>query len=205
MTDLTIDTKTLVAARTSIARLNSQLAELRQEEQRCQIKRSRLEAEHARVQALIDLCELVERCNGMDVKPLVRVVPLDPEVPDGVKLVVPAKLEELVTYPEATEGLAKVVREHARKQVKPDGLPTLVEMIVAVLAEAAKQGRDSLAPREIRAAIRKRWWPDAPHHVVSSAVWRLGNMDRLRKVGAAGTDRQYGLIRQPAAYYEDAS
>jgi hypothetical protein len=56
-----IDTLTLTRARNEIGRLNRELAELHLEEERCKLKRGRLEGEKAKVQTLVDMAELMQR------------------------------------------------------------------------------------------------------------------------------------------------
>jgi hypothetical protein len=153
--------------------LNCKIQAERNYEMRHQAQRIRLEAERVKIQAYVDMYELSLRYSSA------KPTPPSADRSNGAKIAA-------VTLSEAASA---VLEQHARKQVKPDGLPTLTEMIVTVLAEAVRQGRDSLAPREIRAVVRKRWWPDVPYPVIASAVWRLGKADRLRKVGGG----QYGL------------
>src|SRR6516162_10311931 len=56
-----IDTATLTKARNEIGRLNRELAELHLEEERCRLRRGRLEGEKTRVQTLVDMAELAQR------------------------------------------------------------------------------------------------------------------------------------------------
>ena len=67
-----IDTATLTKARNEIGRLNRELAELHLEEERCKLKRGRLEADKAKVQTLVDMAELTQR---------LAQIPADPTTP----------------------------------------------------------------------------------------------------------------------------
>jgi hypothetical protein len=58
-----ISTETLRKAHLEITRLNRELHALHLEEERCKLKRSRLESDKARVQSLVDLCELAQILN----------------------------------------------------------------------------------------------------------------------------------------------
>jgi len=71
------------------------------------------------------------------------------------------------------------------EQRKPTGIPTMADMILAVLqnAEAANEG--PLEPKDIVARIRQRWWPDAPNSSVGPTAWRMWKDKRLDKTGAA--------------------
>jgi len=51
-----LDTAILVKARSELGRLNNELHALHLEEERAKVKRSRLEADKARVQVLVDMC-----------------------------------------------------------------------------------------------------------------------------------------------------
>jgi hypothetical protein len=61
-----------------------------------------------------------------------------------------------------------VEKPTARRKHKPDGLPTIAEMVTAVL----KQTSGLRAP-EIADAIRKRWWPNLDTATIRSLVWRM--------------------------------
>jgi len=154
-----IDTVTLAKARSEIGRLNQELVDIHIEEERLRLRRSRLEGEKARVQALVDMCELAQRLAEAS-EPVAP--PLHIERVAGAKVVVLDK----PLVPAATMG---------RRKLKPDGLPSMSVMILAALKEAGKAEK----PVEITDYVRKRWWPTVPSNTVGTAAWHLAKIGRL--------------------------
>jgi hypothetical protein len=160
----------LPKARSELTRLNGELRELHLEEERCKLKRSRLEGDKARVQTLVDMCELSQRLTG---KPLEQAGLLfHVEECHGAKLVVIDK--PVVPLPAAV-----AAKSAQRQKRKPDGLPTVMEMVLAVL-EAAE---GSMRPRDIAQIAQRKWWPDLPSAAVNAAISKLANSGRLEKDG----------------------
>jgi hypothetical protein len=166
-----IDTATLTKARNEIGRLNRELAELHLEEERCKLRRGRLEAEKAKVQTLVDMAELMQR---------LAQTPTDPATPsfhieevNGAKFV---KLDKPLVS--ATQIPAQ------KRKLKPDGLPPMSVMIVTALKETGKASR----PVEIADYVRKRWWPTLATPVVNSQVWHMAKIGKLTR-----RDGYYGL------------
>ncbi len=82
----------------------------------------------------------------------------------------------------STEGYRIVMQEAPptpppeRHTRKPDGLPTLADMVVAALkGDGTVEG---MRPRDIAALVR-RTWPDAGSTQVSTVAWRLAKKGRL--------------------------
>jgi hypothetical protein len=75
--------------------------------------------------------------------------------------------------------------EQARSPTsKPEGAPTVPEMVFDALAAADMLGKAGLPPKEITAYIRQKWWRDAPSDSIGPIVWRMWAKDkRLDKVG----------------------
>jgi hypothetical protein len=71
----------------------------------------------------------------------------------------------------------------ARK--KPDGTPTMPEMISAILIEAETEGHVKLESQEIIQRVRAKWWPDAQSNDISPLLWRLSKTGKLIKMGTA--------------------
>jgi hypothetical protein len=164
-----IDTATLTKARNEIGRLNRELAELHLEEERCKLKRGRLEAEKAKVQTLVDMAELTQRLAQM---------PTDPATPsfhieeiNGAKFV---RLDKPLPSATSTQ----------RRRLKPDGLPPMSVMILTALKETGKASR----PVEIADYVRKRWWPTLATPVINSQVWHMAKIGKL-----TCRDGHYGL------------
>jgi hypothetical protein len=155
-----IDTLTLTRARNEIGRLNRELAELHLEEERCKLKRGRLEGERAKVQALVDMAELMQRL----VQP-----PADPATPSfhietvaGAKVVIVDKPPTPVTPTQ-------------KHKLKPDGLPSMSTMIVTALQVSGKAQR----PVDIANYVRQRWWPTLATPAVNSQVWHMAKAGKL--------------------------
>lgn len=160
-----IDTEILLKARSELSRLNGELRELHLEEERCKLKRSRLEGEKTCVQALVDFCELAQR--------LVQK-PSEPANPSfhiedchGAKLVIVDK----------PIGAAAPAPDPRQKH-KPAGLPTMAEMVLAVLEREI----EGLRPCDIAKAVRQSYWPGAPSAEVGATAWRLAGRGRLERV-----------------------
>lgn len=56
---------------------------------------------------------------------------------------------------------------------KPEGTPTVPQMIVEALKDAAAKGQDGLTPAEMTAYIAQRWWPNVKGVAVSPIAWRM--------------------------------
>lgn len=74
----------------------------------------------------------------------------------------------------------EVLSEQALTAGKPEGIPTMPEMITMVLREHT----DGLEPKEIAAIIGKRWWPRVPVNAVGPIAWRMHKRSQLAKSGA---------------------
>ena len=63
-------------------------------------------------------------------------------------------------------------------------------MLMEVLAEAAKAGEPSLAPKEVRAAIKEKFDFDVRSEYMSTTMWRLADRGKLQRTD----DGRYGLL-----------
>jgi hypothetical protein len=185
--------ETLRKAQLELTRLNRELHALHLDEERCKLRRSRLEGEKARVQSLVDICELAQRLSAQpgplapfpghpDVHVLLE--PVFPESPNGPQFVglskpLPGSLKEL-----RARGLmpsaVKVVDDLAiapvpPRKAKPDGLPTTPDMIATTLREVGRPIR----PSEIAAYIRRKWWAELPPKAVYTNAYRMAKDGRL--------------------------
>jgi len=164
-----IDIATLTKARNEVGRLNRELAELHLEEERCKLKRGRLETEKAKVQTLVDMAELMQR---------LAQTPADPATPSfRIETVAGAKLVVLDKPPAP-------VTPTQRHKLKPDGLPSMSVMIVTALQASGKAQR----PADIADYVRKRWWPTLATPAVNSQVWHMAKAGKL-----TCRDGYYGL------------
>jgi hypothetical protein len=67
---------------------------------------------------------------------------------------------------------------------KPDGIPTVAEMIVTSLTEALGWGVKGQEPRQIADYIAKKWWPDVNTTDVGPIAWRMWKKGQLEKNGS---------------------
>lgn len=61
---------------------------------------------------------------------------------------------------------------------KPDGIPTMPEMILDALRESKPRG---LEPRDMVLFIEKKYWPNVPSNAVGPIAWRMHDRGELRK------------------------
>jgi len=72
-----------------------------------------------------------------------------------------------------------VANQAVRQKRKPDGLPTIVEMVLGVL----EGEEDGMRPRDITAIARRKWWPELRGAAVNAVMWKLAGEGRLEKDG----------------------
>jgi hypothetical protein len=70
-----------------------------------------------------------------------------------------------------------------KSRAKPDGLPTMPQLIIMAL----KHEKRPLEPREITNVIRRNWWPEVEGQKIGSIVWRLNNRGDIQKVEGTST------------------
>jgi hypothetical protein len=66
------------------------------------------------------------------------------------------------------------------KPLKPDGLPTVADMVLTVLKDAGPGG---LRPPQVTRVLRTRWWPDIPNERAAQTMYSMAKAGRLRKHG----------------------
>ena len=66
------------------------------------------------------------------------------------------------------------------RPLKPDGLPTVAEMVLTVLEDAGPGG---LRPPQVTRVLRTRWWPDIPNERAAQTMYAMAKAGRLRKHG----------------------
>jgi hypothetical protein len=191
---LMLEHSILVKARAELARLNNELHALHLEEERCKLRRSRLEGEKTRIAALVDLCELVQCLHGPAVGECFTIpggkggkaVTFHIEDCHGAKLAVADK--------PAQPSTAAPSPPPARSTLKPEGTPTVRKMVAAALEDAASRGLHQLRPRDITEYIRKKWWPSVESSSVTSTVWRMAKDGKLH-----AENGRYGLVKSNGA------
>lgn len=85
---------------------------------------------------------------------------------------------------------------------KPEGTPTLYEMVTTIFNDWAFLD-DKHEAQDIYEEIRKRWWSDAPRNSIFPSLWRFADEGRIIKDGT-----KYGPIQKnetPDAGTSDAS
>jgi hypothetical protein len=167
---------TLAKARSELGRLNNELHALHLEEERCKLKRSRLEGDKARLQALVDLGDLLVRLSDAPTAGTRFIVPngrAGKEVSFRVEDCRGAKLIVAEKPPQPTR---------QRRPVKPPGLPSIADMIMTVFKQKGVP-KEGLAPREIASVIRQAWWPDVKPRCIHGAAWGLAQKGKLENNG----------------------
>jgi hypothetical protein len=64
---------------------------------------------------------------------------------------------------------------------KPEGIPTMPDMIIAALKDAKAKGQRGLEPKDMVAFIAAKWWPGVPINAVGPIAWRMYSKDKLTK------------------------
>lgn len=72
----------------------------------------------------------------------------------------------------------------AHATTKPEGTPSVPEMIMILLWEAREAGAAGLEPKEMTARIAEAWWPDVRGDAVSPIAWRMWKRGQLEKDGS---------------------
>jgi hypothetical protein len=66
---------------------------------------------------------------------------------------------------------------------KPPNTPTINEMIVEALQDAAGRGISGLQPAAMTRYIAAKWWPNVPSVAISPIAWRMWKNNQLEKDG----------------------
>jgi hypothetical protein len=64
---------------------------------------------------------------------------------------------------------------------KPDGIPTVPEMILEAIRHANNMGARGLDPTGLRSYIRGRYWPGMPATATGPIAWRMWKRGDLKK------------------------
>jgi hypothetical protein len=161
-------------ANLEIGRLNRELVAIHEDEERCKLRRSGIEAQKAEVQLFISQANLVRRLAAQPGDPTVPKVHIERHCGVGIVRIEKPKPVTPVSEPEV---LARVKR-------KPDGLPSVASMIVTALRETGKASR----PSEVADFVRGRWWPAVQTKVVGTMLWQMAQAGKLTH-----HDGRYGL------------
>ncbi|MCW5696619.1 MAG: hypothetical protein KIS96_07770 [Bauldia sp.] len=63
---------------------------------------------------------------------------------------------------------------------KPEGTPTVPQMITLLLRDAVREGKDGMSPTDLLEGVQVRWWPTAVPTDVGPAAWRMCKRGELR-------------------------
>jgi hypothetical protein len=66
---------------------------------------------------------------------------------------------------------------------KPPNTPTINEMIIEALRDAARRGVPGLQPASMTRYIAAKWWPNVPGVAISPIAWRMWKNSQLDKDG----------------------
>jgi hypothetical protein len=172
-----IDDDIVRRAYLEIGRFNRELAAIHEDEERCKLRRSRIETQKAQVQLFIDQANLARRLAAQPDDPTKPIVHIE-------KLACGANLVRVEAPKEPPQQGATAPATLERRKVKPDGLPTVAAMIVTALREAGKASR----PAEIAEFVRQRWWAEASIKTITTTAWQMAEAGKL-----TDHDGRYGL------------
>jgi len=175
-----IDDDLIRKANLEIGRLNRELHAIHEDEERCKVRRSRIEAQKAQVQLLVDQANLARRLVAQPDDPTKPIVHIE-KLACGANFV---HIEAPKNPPPLQVVQPGPVEQPGRRKVKPDGLPTVASMIVTALRETGKASR----PVEIVAFVRRRWWSTAPTETINTTAWLMAKAGKLTH-----HDGRYGL------------
>jgi hypothetical protein len=94
---------------------------------------------------------------------------------------------------------------------KPDGTPTMPDMILTILADEFRNGKRGMEPKEMTAIIADRWYPGVTTEAVGPIAWRMFKRGQLAKDGPlyllpqASEGSAYSLLGPPPAHLQDSS
>ena len=89
-------------------------------------------------------------------------------------------LEPETTIPPVPQNIALVAND-LLVGGKPEGIPTMPDMIFEALRDAKARGLRGLEPKDITAFIAAKWWPGVKINNVGPIAWRLYKNERLNK------------------------
>jgi len=64
---------------------------------------------------------------------------------------------------------------------KPEGIPTMPDMIIEALKDAKAKGQRGLEPKQMADFIAAKWWPGVTINAVGPIAWRMYSKERLSK------------------------
>jgi hypothetical protein len=174
-----IDDELIRKAHLEIGRLNRELFAIHEDEERCKLRRSCIEAQKAEVQLLIRQHSLAQRLAALPEDPTAPIVRIE-KLPNGANMV-------HVDKPKQPPAASVSSVEPPRRRLKPIGLPSMPAMILEALSDG-KRAR----PVEIADYVRRKYWPDMDTKMINIRVWQMAKEGRL-----AYHDGRYSLPMAP--------
>jgi hypothetical protein len=170
----------IARARADLADFDRRIAVTKAEEDRLATERQRMETERGKVVSFIEMFEkYAGRASGeADIRTgdLVTQVPTDAPRPNGADHAAAGDHKNNVEARASRKRRPPIHR-------KPPGTPTTHHMILEALRDAESRGLASLAPKDIGAFIRQKWWPHLKGSSIGPAAWRMYKDKEIRKEG----------------------
>jgi DNA-binding protein YbaB len=128
-----------------------------------QYKRRAISQRIAQQREILDVLEAQER---------------DLEVAERVLAALDAEEAESEVVLEPEQEVAPVSAEPAGK---PEGIPTMPDMIIEALKDAKARGQRGLEPKQMASFIAAKYWPTVTINAVGPIAWRMHTKERLGK------------------------
>lgn len=87
----------------------------------------------------------------------------------------PKATDASISAPQETpppKGSSAAKRVRPKGTPRPEGIPSVPEMVDTLLSEGEKRGQSGLTGRQIVDAIDKRWWPGVSENVIIPTIYR---------------------------------
>src|SRR6266446_2142473 len=141
-----------------------------------QARRAKLDADIARLRE--EIAELEAKRSELDIaERIFAELSLEGDELNREPVVGDIAPEEQTDTPEAPMN----GEDHSRK---PEGIPTVPDMIIEAIRHANSMGARGLDPKGLKAYIRGRYWPGMPDPVPGPIAWRMWKRGNLNKRGA---------------------
>lgn len=163
----------IARARADLADFDRRIAVTKAEEDRLATERQRMETERGKVVSFIEMFEKYADDAADDI---VTQVQTDAPKSNGA--------HHAASSIHKNNGAARASRKR-RPPIhrKPTGTPTTHDMILEALRDAESRGLASLAPKDIGAFIKQKWWPHLKGSSIGPAAWRMYKDKEIRKEG----------------------
>jgi hypothetical protein len=174
--DTEAENNAIARARADLTDFDRRIAVTKAEEDRLATERQRMEMERGKVASFI---EMYEKYAGH----------ASARAEDGDEAQVRTYTPKPNGADHAAPILPKIAMRHSRKRRaaplhrKPPGTPTTHDMILEALRDAESRGLPGLAPKDIGAFIKQKWWPHLKGSSIGPAAWRMYKDKEIRREG----------------------